>query len=116
VPNDQKLKSMLLSVMHKVPYVGHLGYQKTIFIVKKQYYWHSMKKEVVDFIARCLECQKVKVEHIHRAGLLQPLPISEWKWEVVTMDLLLSCLGQLSNTILLWWWWTRLLKLPILFQ
>jgi hypothetical protein len=45
-----------------------------------------MKKEVVDFIARCLECQKVKAEHRHPAGLLQPLPIPEWKWEVVTMD------------------------------
>jgi hypothetical protein len=44
------------------------------------------KNEVVDFIARCLECQKVKAEHIHPIGLLQPLPIPEWKWEVVTMD------------------------------
>ena len=45
-----------------------------------------MKKEVVDFIARCLECQKAKSENIHLAGFLQPLPILEWKWEVVTMD------------------------------
>jgi hypothetical protein len=33
-----------------------------------------------------MECQKVKVEHKHPVGLLQPLPIPEWKWEVVTMD------------------------------
>jgi hypothetical protein len=33
-----------------------------------------------------LECHKVKVEHRHPAGLLYPLPIPEWKWEVVTMD------------------------------
>ena len=51
--------------MHKVPYVGHPGYQKTIATVKSQYYWPGMKKEVVDFIAKCLECQKVKVEHRH---------------------------------------------------
>jgi hypothetical protein len=42
----------------------------------------------LDFIARCLECQKVKVKHIHPTGLLQPLPIPEGKWEVVTMDLI----------------------------
>jgi hypothetical protein len=45
-----------------------------------------MKKEVSNYIARCLECQKVKTKHRHPAGLLQPLPILEWKWEVVTVD------------------------------
>jgi hypothetical protein len=69
-----------------VPYVGHLGYHKTITGVKSQYYWPGMKKEVVDFIDRCLECQKVKDEHRNPVGLLQPLPILEWKWEVLTMD------------------------------
>ena len=33
-----------------------------------------------------MECQRVKVEHRHPAGLLQPLAIPEWKWEVVTID------------------------------
>jgi hypothetical protein len=72
--------------MHNVPYAGHPGYQKNIATVKSQYYWPGMKKEVVDFILRCLECQKVKAEHRHPTDLLQPLPIPEWKWEVVTMD------------------------------
>jgi hypothetical protein len=45
-----------------------------------------MKKEVANYIARCLECQKVKTEHKHPVGLLQPFPIPEWKWEVVTID------------------------------
>jgi hypothetical protein len=38
-----------------------------------------MKKEVTDFIAKCLECQKVKDEHRNPTGLLQPLAIPEWK-------------------------------------
>jgi hypothetical protein len=33
-----------------------------------------------------MECQRVKFEHRHPIGLLYPLPIPEWKWEVVTMD------------------------------
>ena len=28
----------------------------------------------------------MKVEHQKPAGLLQPLPIAEWKWDHVTMD------------------------------
>jgi transposase InsO family protein len=86
VPYNQELKNILLSEMHKVPYVGHPGYQKTIATVKKLYYWLGMKKEVAYFISKCLECQKVKAEHRHPAGLLQPFPIPEWKWEVVTME------------------------------
>jgi hypothetical protein len=86
IPNFQELKNLILREMHNVPYAGHPGYQKTIATVKSQYYWPGMKKEVADFIAKCLECQKVKAEHRHPASLLHPLPIPEWKWEVLNMD------------------------------
>eukprot|EP00253_Pinus_taeda_P033259 PITA_33259 len=45
-----------------------------------------MKKNIVEYLARCLECQQIKAEHQHLAGLLQPLPIPEWKWEIISMD------------------------------
>jgi hypothetical protein len=61
---------MILREMNNVPYVGHRGYQKNIAAIKSQYYWPEMKKEVVDCIAKCLECQKVKVEHRHPVGLV----------------------------------------------
>jgi len=45
-----------------------------------------MKREIARFVYKCLVCQQVKAEHQRTAGLLQPLPIPEWKWEQVTMD------------------------------
>jgi len=46
-----------------------------------------MKKEVPNlYIARCLEFQKVKDENILPVIMLHPLPILEWKCEVVTID------------------------------
>ena len=45
-----------------------------------------MKSDVANFVARCLTCQQVKVEHKRPVGLLQSLPIPEWKWEHITMD------------------------------
>jgi hypothetical protein len=72
--------------MHNVPYVGHPGYQKTIAAVRSQYFWSRMKKQVANYIATCLECQKVKTKHRNPTWLLQPFPILEWKWEVVTID------------------------------
>jgi hypothetical protein len=65
VPNFQKLRNLVLEEMHNVPYVGHPGYQKTIAAIRSQYFWPGMKKYVVEYIARCMECQKVKVEHRH---------------------------------------------------
>jgi hypothetical protein len=86
VPNVQCLKQMILQEMHNVPYTWHPGYQKTVVAIKSHYFWPGMKRYIAEYIARCMECQKVKGEHRHPAGLLQPLPIPKWKWEVVTMD------------------------------
>jgi hypothetical protein len=85
VPNSQELKNMILREMHNAPYVGNPWYHKTIVVVKSQYYWPGMKKEIVEYIAKCLECQKVKAEHRHPVGLMHPLPIPEWKWGIVTI-------------------------------
>ena len=49
-----------------------------------------MKKEVGEHLACCIECQQVKAEHQHPTGLLQPLPISKWKWEIISMDFITS--------------------------
>jgi hypothetical protein len=86
VPNVQELKLTILKEMHNVAYAGHYGYQKTMAAVKGHYFWSGLKKEIVEYIARCMECQKVRAEHRNLAGLLQPLPTLEWKWDVVTMD------------------------------
>jgi hypothetical protein len=48
VPNTHELKSMILKEMHNVPYFGHPGYQKTVEVVKSQFYWPGMKREIVE--------------------------------------------------------------------
>jgi hypothetical protein len=86
VPSSREKRNLVLEEMHGVPYDGHLNYQKTITTVRSQFFWPGMKKDVIDYITRCMECQKVKAEHRHPTSLLHPLPILEKKWEVITMD------------------------------
>ena len=45
-----------------------------------------MKNYIAEYIGRCMECQKVKIEHRYPIGLLHSLSILEWKWDVVTID------------------------------
>ena len=45
-----------------------------------------MKRDIVDFIAKCPNCVQVKYEHQKPGGTLQRMPISEWKWERIAMD------------------------------
>ena len=38
-----------------------------------------MKNDVLDFVIKCMVCQRVKEEHQVPSGLLQPIRIPEWK-------------------------------------
>jgi hypothetical protein len=63
VPNTQELRNIVLKEMHNVPYVGHPGYQEDNCSSKKPIFLAWNEENVVDYIARCMECQKVKTEH-----------------------------------------------------
>ena len=38
IPNVAELRRVVMDEIHQAPYSGHLGYQKTISIAKKQYF------------------------------------------------------------------------------
>ncbi|GJX56327.1 retrotransposon protein, putative, ty3-gypsy subclass [Tanacetum coccineum] len=46
----------------------------------------GMKHDVARYVAKCLTCQQVKIEHQRASGLLQPLDIPTWKWDQISMD------------------------------
>jgi hypothetical protein len=49
--------------------------------LKKKFWWHSMKRDVAEYVAQCHVSQQVKAKHQKPAGPLQPLSIPEWKWD-----------------------------------
>jgi hypothetical protein len=56
IPSCDKLKRFIMDKLHKRPYTGHIGYQKMITTSRKQFYWHGLKKDIDDYLAKCLEC------------------------------------------------------------
>ena len=54
--------------------------------LRETFWWNNIKSKIAQYVAQCLVCQQVKMEHQRPAGFLQPLPIPEQKWEDITMD------------------------------
>ena len=86
VPGDAGIRREILDEAHTTPYSLHSGTTKMYHDLKSLYWWSGMKRDVVDYVSRCLTCQQVKAEHQRPAGLLHPLRIPEWKWEDIAMD------------------------------
>ena len=68
--NVVDLRRVVMDEIHQALYSGHPGYQKTIATARKQYFWPGVKKDMTEYISRCMKFQQVKVEHQHPAGLL----------------------------------------------
>jgi hypothetical protein len=63
IPECDDLKMFIMDELLKRPYTGHPRYQKMITTTGKQFYWPRLKKDIVEYLAKCIECQQVKAEH-----------------------------------------------------
>ncbi|KAL0536965.1 hypothetical protein IC582_025928 [Cucumis melo] len=102
VPSDSAVKTELLSEAHSSPFSMHPGSTKMYQDLKRVYWWRNMKREVAEFVSRCLVCQQVKAPRQKPSGLLQPLSIPEWKWENVSMDFITGLPRTLRGFTVIW--------------
>jgi hypothetical protein len=90
VPKDEELKKLILQEAHDSPLSIHPGSTKMYQDLRQRFWWTRMKREIAKFVAECDTCCRVKAEHQRPAGMLQPLPIPEWKWEEIGMDFIVG--------------------------
>jgi len=90
VRNVAERKREVMKGAHNSTYTTHPRSTKMYHDIKTHFWWIGMKRDVVDFVARCSTCQRVRTEHQKPGGLLQPLPIPVWKWEYVTIDFIIG--------------------------
>ncbi|XP_059292207.1 uncharacterized protein LOC132045644 [Lycium ferocissimum] len=86
VPRVGDLARLIMEEAHCLKYSIHPRAVKVYRVLKQYYWWCQMKRDIVEFISRCLNCQQVKYEHQKRGSLIQRIPIPEWKWERIVMD------------------------------
>ena len=49
-----------------------------------------MKNDISKYVSKCLMCQQVEAEHQVPSGLMNPLPIPQWKWDNIIVDFVSS--------------------------
>ncbi|GKD93797.1 putative reverse transcriptase domain-containing protein, partial [Tanacetum coccineum] len=86
VPLKGEVRTLIMDEAHKSKYCVHLGADKMYYDLKDRYWWLGMKKDIAEYVSKCLTCLKVKAEHQRPSGLLQQPEISVWKWKGIAMD------------------------------
>nr|GEY22732.1 putative reverse transcriptase domain-containing protein [Tanacetum cinerariifolium] len=62
----------------------------------------GIKRDIAEYVSKCLSCSKIKAEHQKPSGLLQQPEIPEWKWEKITMDLVTKLPKSSSGHDAIW--------------
>ena len=90
VPTEDTLKLEILLSCHDAKSAGHLGQEKTLELVSRDYYWPGMRKFVNDYVRTCDTCARNKAPRHRRHGELHPLPIPAGLWDSVSMDFIVE--------------------------
>ena len=56
LPDVNNLRREILDEAHNAPYAMHQGTTKMYKTLRQHYWWPRMKKDVAEFVSRCLTC------------------------------------------------------------
>src|SRR6266568_4796314 len=66
VTGDNNLKRGVISAFHDPPYRGHPGIGNTTALLKQNYWWPNLKKDVEEYVKGCATCQANKINTHHQ--------------------------------------------------
>ncbi|XP_071933123.1 uncharacterized protein [Coffea arabica] len=69
IPADEEIRKEILDESHQSKYTIHPGVTKMYHDVKSLYWWEGLKKDVAEYVQKCLTCQQVKAEHQKPSGM-----------------------------------------------
>ena len=83
---DPIQQGVILYDYHNLPSGGHLGINRMYLTIQKKYAWPGLYNDVVQFVSKCLECKKCKVQKHIKAPLKITSTATE-AFETVYVDL-----------------------------
>ena len=66
------------------------------------YWWDGLKRDIVEFVAKCPNCQQVKAKHHRQGGLTQVINVPTWTREDINMDFIVGMPWIRRQNDLIW--------------
>ena len=76
----------VLESEHDSKVAGHIGQDKTIELIRRNFWWPKMNEQIIDFVRSCPDCQQNKASHHQPYGLSSPLELPYAPWQSIAMD------------------------------
>jgi len=71
---------------HNTKVAGHMGQDKTIELIRWNFWWPKMNERIIDFVRSCPECQQNKASRHQPYDLSSMLELPYTPWKSIAMD------------------------------
>ncbi|GJU06431.1 putative reverse transcriptase domain-containing protein [Tanacetum coccineum] len=63
IPSVGGVRKLIMDEAHTSRYSVHPGADKMYYDLRDLYWWPGMKRDIAEYVSRCLTCSKIKAEH-----------------------------------------------------
>ncbi|GKF11285.1 putative reverse transcriptase domain-containing protein [Tanacetum coccineum] len=102
IPSVVGVRKLIMDEAYTSRYSVHPGADKMYYDLRDLYWWPGMKRDIAEYVSKCLTCSKIKVEHQKPSRFLPQPEIPEWKWEKITMDFVTKLPKSISGHDTIW--------------
>jgi hypothetical protein len=82
----QSIRTEVIQAAYDSSETGHPGLAKTLFHLKKSYYWPNMHLVIAQYLRNCHACRRAKASRDKYYSLLNPLQLADRPWRYISMD------------------------------
>ncbi len=98
---DEHLQMKLIQEVHDQSSIDHFEILRTIEIIRRYYYWSSMRKTIDQYIWNCYIYQRSKTSQDKFNELLHSLLILEQQWKNIVMNFIIDLSFSKDKNIIL---------------